>query len=568
MNATHDDRFSLLDMDDTRKPAPANPADASGAPALDLIDDVKAPRCVDCSERRPVNDDGVCQLCFGKRAHDAVAARAHDVVASRTPDSFADIVENAATNAAAQMLGDMARGRASLGVGYTSAEGYIEALRRGAARQTVEEYARTLRGTYKRKVDVSFSGNRYTISIDEGKSTHTTFDAALLTLQSGDGSSGADSHANDEGIAKLKRESAARKAAAAALKAKQKSEQTMTSAPVVEDVQPVKLVHGQLVAGAAADGHGVLIGWTGSGDMTRAEMLARLDGAKLPREWAFDAKDPAVQLTRAVRTVAGGRYNVEQEKKKDAQVVETREWSSRWMLVTRSLDGGAKVGEKYGDIALVVTLYTDKPEPELVFDNGADVGLVEAVRQEFAARIGAERYVASDITRWLAMTLKTRCHAVRYGGNWYVPRAHRVTAESLVAAFKTWGADWMDPPLPIATTTQLAQGLANGLMREVDEELRKLEAQRENAREKTQDPKVDVGERAASSFMLRLRQIGERVCAYEKLLGVEMMTTCQNKIRTAMGELSALIEGAGTVERFAAVWDEIEFDIARAEGKL
>lgn len=555
------ERFDLLDMDDTRKPTPASSVDAT-APLLDMISDVNKPTCSQCGEQHIVNSDAICEQCH--RTQQTSSAVEH--VQARTPDSFADIVANAASNAAAPMLGDMAQGRASLGVGYTSAAGYIEALRRGAARATVTSYASTLRRTYKMSVDVSFAGNRYTVSINEGKSDHTTFDAALLQLEAGSGESGVDSHANDEGIAKLKRESAARKAAQAKVKSEQQ-QSTLVSAPVVEE-QRISLVHGQLVAGGAAEGHGVLIGWTGSGDMTRVEMLARLDAAKLPREWAFDAKDANVQLTRAVRTVAGGRYNCEQEKKKDVQIVESREWASRWMLVSKTIEGETKVGSHYGDIALVVTLYSDKPEPELMFDQGGDAGLIEAVKQEFATRIGAERYISSDITRWLQITLKTRCAAVRYGGNWYVPRKHRGTAESLVAAFKSWGADWMDPPLPIASTAQLAQGLANGLMREVDDELRRLEAQRENVREKSNDQSADVGEKAASSFMIRLRQIGERVCAYEQLLGVDMMSSCQTKIRTAMGELSQLIEGAGTVERFAAVWDEIAFDIERSGGAL
>lgn len=280
-----------------------------------------------------------------------------------------------------------------------------------------------------------------------------------------------------------------------------------------------------------------------------------------------------MQLTRAVRHAAETLYNVEQEKKKEQQVEEAREWASRWMLVTRVAEGAAgesRVGQKYGQIALCVTLYTDKPTPELVFDDGADAQLVEKVRTEFEARIGAERYVASDVTKWLQVTLKTKCGAVKYGGNWYVPKKHRAVAESIVTQFKTWGADWMEPPLPIATSAQLAQGLANGLKREVDDELGRLEAQRKERRRQKQDEDADIGETAAQSFMTKLRGVLARVAAYEQLLGAECVAECKARVSAAMVEVSKSLdeETIAINERFSHIWDEIKHDLNKQGEEL
>ncbi len=549
------DRFDLLELDDGPRRVATD--DELARVDLDMVD---APhgetRCVSCKGLAPVNDAGVCRACY----EDTAPQRA----ASAAIDAFSAIADQSRANANAFGLGTVANGRATLGVGFSNAEGYIEALRRGVAPATLREYTDILKRQYKRKVKVreSNTGSTYTCTIDD-----ETFNAPyLISAGTATAEEQRDKGTNDEAIRLMKERTAARKAAEAKAKAEQSKPAQVVAPEVVEQTAPTRLTHGQLVAGAIAEGYGILVGWMGAGEMTRAEKLERIARAGLPKEWAFDAKDPGVQLTRAVKAAAGQAYNCEQEKKRDQQVVEAREHASRWFMVSRTADD-ARVGAKFGDIALVVTLYTDKPEPELVFDEQSNADLVAAVRKEFTDRIGAERYIASDISRWLWTTMKQHCGAVKYGGNWYVPRKHRDTAIALVEAFKTWGENWMDPPLPIATTSQLAQGLANGLRAEVDEELRKLEHQRKLVREKTNDPKADVGERAATNFMQRFRVIGERVCAYEAILGADMVATCREKVRVAMMELNELLDG-GIVERFANIWDEIKLDIERNGGVL
>jgi len=447
-------------------------------------------------------------------------------------EGLADI---AAETADTSTLAASAIGRATLGVGFSTAEGYIEALRRGVKKATRDEYVATLKSRWNVTIDfVVPLLDAVVLPVGEGI-THTPTGPSIF----------------DE-----------KKASKAATKAKGNKAGKIVASD--EDTARVELVHGKLIAGAVADGHGVLVGWTGAGDMTRAQFLERLATANVPTEWAITAKDPAVQLTRAVKAAGGTDYNAEQTLKTDITFAEgEREWSSQWSLVS----GGASavaVGNAFGRIALVVTLYTDTPEPELVFDGNGDALLCQEVREQFAARTGAEQYIASDITKWLAATLKTRCKAIRYGGNWYVAKKHRAVAESLVDAFKTWGKDWMNPPLPIATSAQLAQGLANGLMAEVDDELQKLEQQRATHREKHgQD--AEIGSRAAQSFMLRFRAVAERVAAYAQLLGDECVAQCRDKVRAAMAELDGIVDDSGISERFANVWEEIERDIKAAD---
>lgn len=502
--------------------------------------------CRRCSRRVPLDENGFCEPCFNAASPTKVGA------------DFNDIADESRRNANAPNLGEHARGRATLGVGFTSSEGYLEALRRGVARATLDEYVSILkRDGY--AITQSVHASLYRLSVTKGNETEV-IEAPLLIVQAAAGyDAGVDSKVNDEAIANIKRKGAAQRAAQQ--QAKQQSPSTpLQSAPVEVDAQPVRIQHGQLVAGAAAEGHGIEIGWEGSKEKTHAELKQRMQNANIPDDWMIEAKEPKVQLGRAVKEAAGSAYDCKQEKKKDAQVVEERDWAARWLLVS-NVTSGAKVGDKLGDIALVVTLYTDKPEPELVFDEESNAELRDEVKKQFESRIAAQLYTAADITAWLKTLIKKQLGGVKLGRNWYVPRKHRATAERLVAALdKWWGEDWVNPPLPIATSAQLAQGLANGLQREVDDELRKLETERDYAQK---NGRSDIGAKRAESFLLQLRRIAERVAQYQALIGEELVASCKEKVRIAQAELSSVIEGADSVERFASMWEEVLFDIER-----
>jgi hypothetical protein len=323
-----------------------------------------------------------------------------------------------------------------------------------------------------------------------------------------------------------------------------------------------------VVAGTGADGHGVIFGFRGLGAMTRGRLVDIARRCSLPPEWLPMPKEPQVQLTRAVRDVAGDTYNAERELKKSRQVVEAREWTSRWMLVRRVAGEGTSVpqaGQTFGEIALVATLY---PDGSLEFDG--DEGLATAVRDRFDERVGAERYEAADVTRWINDVHRFHLDAVRYGAGWYVPRRYRQISERITEVFwgeERWGEAWMDPPLPVATSAQLSLGIANGLCSEVDEVLEDLAGQREARRKASDDPKADIGARAAETFMVRLSKVGSRIVAYADVMGADLVENCRERIHDAMVELDAALEG-GVSEDWNGIWNRIEQERLSTGGKI
>lgn len=325
-----------------------------------------------------------------------------------------------------------------------------------------------------------------------------------------------------------------------------------------------------VVAGAGADGHGVLSGWRGEGGMTRGELASLAERAGLPTEWLPSPKDADVQLARAVKAVAQATGMTDrQEKKRNRQVVEVVEWSARWLLITTSTGDERVAGGAYGNVALVVTLVDGDAGPELTFDC-PNPALVDQVREEFNMRVGAERYVASDITNWLTDVHRFRLEAVRYGFGWYVPRVHRAQAEAICQTFWTearWGECWMDPPLPVATSAQLAMGISNGLIAEVAEVFADLIRQREILRAKRDDQTADIGPRAAENFMVRLTRIGARVCAYDTILGASGTAACKESIHDIMVELDTVLEG-GVTGDWNGIWQKIEDERKASGGSL
>lgn len=323
--------------------------------------------------------------------------------------------------------------------------------------------------------------------------------------------------------------------------------------------------HGDLVAGAAAEGYGILVGWTGAGDMPRARLVEIASAVPgVDQAWLPRAKDPGVQLTRAVHAAQSGMYSAERvEKSTWDRHAEPREWSSRWLLVSRAGSSASDVGAAYGAIALRATLYLTTTEPgyELVIESSDD-GLAIAVRSGFDARIAAETYQAADVTAWLSTTLRDKLHAVRYGGNWYVPRATRAIAEGLCAAFAAagWGRAWMTPALPIATSAQLALGLAYGLSDEAGEIAGLVRTERAAAALRGAE---NLGERRAQTLLARLRDVGARMARYAETLG-PALASCHVAFCDAMIELSTVIPTVDPEREWsrAVGGDELEMAVA------
>lgn len=288
-----------------------------------------------------------------------------------------------------------------------------------------------------------------------------------------------------------------------------------------------RITHGNLVAGAAAEGHGILTAWTGRHARTGAD-LALIVGELIPSEWLPAPKEPATQLGRAMQAAAGYLYVAKPVRKSydpEKRALET--WLARWMLVRMPTAEGVKAGDTFGDIELVATLRGDENavvlQCEVAGTDNAETAqrrsqLCEAVRTGYHALVGAQVHSASDITRWLSYTLRTRLQCVRYGSAYYAPLETRDTVEALVNALRGngWGSHWMYPPLPVATTGQLALGLAMGLALDVQELAEDVAVYRQAVRA---EGKPDIGPRALASAIAKLDAVKARINFYADRLG-------------------------------------------------
>lgn len=343
--------------------------------------------------------------------------------------------------------------------------------------------------------------------------------------------------------------------------------------------------HGLVVAGEGAEGYGVITGFHGEGPLVHARVCELGHRSGIPLEWMPDSKEPKVQLTRAVQKVAAEMgLDAKQEKRKNRQVAEVREPSSRWLLVSGGAVGAVKAGDKFGDVALVATLYDDVEGQQIEFDP-PDSPLAVAVAKEYDRLRGAEVMTASDVTGWLNGVHRYHMGAIRYGGSWYVPVEHRALAESIVEVFwneARWGSDWWDPPMPAMTCAQLSRGLANGICDEVAATMKMLEGQRRKIRVdrggydkagKQVDggeydeagELVDVGQRAAENFMVRFVRIRRRIEKNAHLIGGEHVVNCQRTVDDAMIELDRCLEGG--VTNTDGSFRDLEAEAAAAEAK-
>lgn len=517
-----------LDLDRPASKAAVAPVSYDARP-LDMIDDVKHPKCVECGAEGAVNDDGVCRGCYEDKAHAA------QVPTSANPEQdFAGVIAESAANAGTVSGGSLAEG-ARRYVGFNSAEGYIQALANGVKAETARQYKDLLVQSY-----------GYTREAVEALPTNLIAESALPVGQGivheGD---------TDAAVAAIKARSAAIKAAKAR---KANNDGQLT---IVPDEQPakVRLTHGNVVAGAVAEGNGILTHWTGADELTRGKLVELATAAELPDSWLPKAKSAETQAHLAVTTVARElKLDAKREKKthKDAGAA----YDTRWRITDASTAGN-DAGQSAGSITLVVTLN----EGELTFAGDEDIATkVTAAYKDLTDR---EVLQAGHVTTWLGGILRDRLGGVKYGGCWYVPVATRPAAEKIINAFApAWGTDWMNPPTPIATSEQLARGIANGLAAEVDNTLREL------AKDGSKCKGGKVGETAAITYLRRFKDHGAKALAFGHLLGEKLVKEVKTKIATATAQLDGLIDdGMGTVKRFELIWEELERDLLKEETK-
>lgn len=299
------------------------------------------------------------------------------------------------------------------------------------------------------------------------------------------------------------------------------------------------LCHGNLVAGASAEGHGALTEWTGRGTLTQEVIRLVLSDAGLPAEWAPPVKDAKVQLGVAVQNACAmtGLTAKPVRKVRNPDGTSPDAWLARWVIISLPVGTEATAGRAVGNIVLVATLHGDEESQRLDIETEPTDDPVRfanreylrrQVRDHYEALTGNAVHQASDITKWLGLVLRKHLGAVRYGNTYYVPRAGLDTAEKLTNGLRSigWGHRWMYPMLPVATSAQLSLGLAIGLVAEVDELAVDVEAARKAARD---EGRLDVGAVAHKNAVARLALLVERIRGYEALLGEERFQDCLNR---------------------------------------
>ena len=528
-NAAAND-FIALEMDNPTAFRAAERPDHSDIIELDLTDS-KSPHCLACHRRNvAVNEQSICQDCAAATAPPQAPVDA--LVADLTA-----IGSQGAANAAVQGIGSMRSGELR-GVGFSSKEGYIQALRNGVKAGTYASYLTTLRTRY----------GMTSADIDALELPPPMFEAALPVG------------------AGITHTPAGHVAGAAGIFSRPKSERSLKLGQVAAEQKETtrKLDRADLIAGAIAEGHGVLVCWSGASrqrklrlpsKITRGKIVAALESIGRAAE-APNAKSAHAQAGRAVQSLTAHGYHVRAATREEYPEMTTGQ--VRWTVGKVNHTG--KVGDEFGTLVLTITLADDA----LAFDG--DENLAKIVLDDFNARTASDVYQGADVTEWLGNLLRRKHGAVEYGMGWYVPAKERVAAGALCAAIAEtgFGTSWVGgrgrPALPIATCDELRDGILRGLTEEVETLLDRLATERETA--KTERKAGDIGERRAATFLNELREINRRIDAYGLMMGGERVTAARAAVHAAIVELEAVLgdDYTGIGARFALIADECAFD--------
>lgn len=293
-----------------------------------------------------------------------------------------------------------------------------------------------------------------------------------------------------------------------------------------------------IVAGAIAEGHGAIVGWSGLGTLSRARIIAALAATGLPADWAPAAKSTIAHAGRSLRALKHRGYVVRRARRG----TEMTTWDARW-IVFRADASGAKVGDVAGEVVLSVELHGD----DLLLVGDLELG--ELVRVAYVARRDAELYSAGDVTGWVRRLLYRECGATAFGVGYYIPQPGRERATRIVSAVAgeaSWGAGWINPLLPVATSDELRIGIARGLVDDVRGVSRSLESARAQAQ---REKRADVTPATAARLLGELAKIHERVVAYRLLCGDAIIAGPVAEIAALRQTLGSLTDDASL--RFA-----------------
>jgi hypothetical protein len=296
----------------------------------------------------------------------------------------------------------------------------------------------------------------------------------------------------------------------------------------------------------------VLVGFAGRGEMTRGELCSVLTGAGFPVDWAPSAKSAHAQAGRIILALNNSGYVSRFDKSARAS---DATYKARWFVAKGR--GDLQVGGSAATVVLTAVL-SDSDELQLSFDrgNGTAVALAQSIRKEFLDAMAAETYSATDVSTWIKSTLVSRFRAAQLGGTWYVRRQHAAEAEKLLTAFKRhgWGQAWLLPALPVASSDQLRQGIADGFADEVNEVLAEYREKREEARAE----RKEMSSRTATTLHGKLEALARRCVGFAALLGPSFVEPLRVKCIKASEEVQQSMSGMSI--RFGLIFDELRED--------
>jgi hypothetical protein len=464
----------------------------------------------------------------------APATPAVEQAPSAAPSAdLAVIATEAAANAATQGIGSMAGGQMRI-VGFATADGYVQAIRNGVPARTHAQYVTTLRTRY------GMTSGEITALNLPGPMEQSAAPAGTGIRHIPNGPSIFDRPASERAFKVGGQE------------------------PSYVEIRQAAVNPSNLVSVADAEAMGVLIAWNGRHPITRGALVAKLEAIG-EVDLAPRATSARAQAGRAIEALTSKGYVVRFERRAAATATSTApaDRSVRWSVGHVASDDGDELGKR-------VLRFTLTEGGELSFTsplpNDTHTALGSSVVEDFKAKVATEIYQSADLTSWLSGVLRKHCTAVQFGAlGYYVPARHRERAERICGAVRDagFGAGWALPGLPVTTSDQLRDGLLRGLTDEVQLLMEKLATERESAR--SERAGSDIGPKRAQTFLVDLRKIGERVAAYETVLGTDRVIAAKATIRTAISELEGLLgeEHSGISARFSNVWDEIQRDSKR-----
>lgn len=310
----------------------------------------------------------------------------------------------------------------------------------------------------------------------------------------------------DDSTARAVREAAERRAAPVDLTPALGFPRVTAPEPVAPAARAA--VRDLVLAGAAAEGSGALVGWDGVGPLPLSAIVEKLTAAGLPLDWAPSAKSADAHLGKAVGDLNHAGYVA---RKAAAPKRGERNWRVRWTVF--------RVEGNRSDL-IEIELPTDTDELRVYLDpdrRDEAEPIARKISERYAELRGGEIFQAGDVTSWLSRALVGRCGATGYALGYYVPGAGRELASRLCAPFaESWGKNWAYPLLPVATGPELAIGIGRSFAGEVKRVAGSLETARKRA---VTEKRTEVRPGEAAALLRDLAAIQDRVGAYRVLCG-------------------------------------------------